>query len=128
MVSGWWQIKFNVSSRLRSQSKSLREPERPRESLREPEKDLSLSLTICRTKTRLAVDRDKPLNGVWRYGMGMTQGYQLSQGHFHLNSLKRVFDNVLHEHGGLPHVLSLVVHLEELGKPPKHSRVLRAGI
>ena len=27
-MSGWWQTKFNVSSRLRSQSKSLREPER----------------------------------------------------------------------------------------------------
>ena len=44
----------------------------------------------------------------------MTQGYQLEQS-LPLNRLfKSVSDNILLEHGGLPHVLPLAVHLKYL--------------
>ena len=40
----------------------------------------------------------------------MTRGYQLDQ-LLSLRLLKPLFDNILLEHGGLPHVLPLAVHL-----------------
>ena len=40
----------------------------------------------------------------------MTKSYQLDQS-LELGLVKSVFDNVLLEHGGLPHVLPLAVHL-----------------
>ena len=53
--------------------------------------------------------------GLWTfdffYGLGMTQGYQL----YHSLSdslLKHLFDNVLPEHGGLPHILPLAYNLD----------------
>ena len=55
---------------------------------------LIFSIHSINKETRLVVDRDKPRN------------YQLN----HLLSL-RLFDNVLLEHGGLPHFLPFAVHL-----------------
>ena len=44
--------------------------------------------------------------------VGMTQGYQLDHSlSLRFRLLKPFFDNVLLEHGGLPHVLPLAVHL-----------------
>ena len=52
-------------------------------------------------------DKDKPLNSV----MGMTQGYQLDLS-LQLRLFRCVFDNVILEHGELPCVLPLAVHLD----------------
>ena len=41
----------------------------------------------------------------------MTQGYHLDQS-LPPRLSKSVFNNVLFEHGGLPHALSLTVHLD----------------
>ena len=43
--------------------------------------------------------------------MAMTLGYNWTS-HYHFDFFKSVFDNVLLEQGGPPHVLPLVVHLE----------------
>ena len=46
----------------------------------------------------------------------MTQGYQMSAGPLNITqTLQAFFDNVVLEHGGLPHVLSLAVHLYFFG-------------
>ena len=53
--------------------------------------------------------------GLWTfdffYGLGMNQDYQLDHS-LSLRHLKPFFDNVLLDHCGLPHVLTLAVHLE----------------
>ena len=62
--------------------------------------------------SRIAFDKDKPVN--LKYGLGMTQGYQLTHS---LSLLKPLFDIVLVEHGGLPNVLPPALHLEWRGTP-----------
>ena len=47
------------------------------------------------------------------YELKMNQGYQVDH-LLSLRLLKTFCDNVLLEHGGLPHVLPLAVHLEQV--------------
>ena len=57
--------------------------------------------------------------GIWTssmdWGVLKAQGYQLVHS-LSLRPLKPFFDNVLLEHGGLPHVLPLTVHLSLFGQ------------
>ena len=65
-----------------------------------------------RKRARLLFDRDKPRNldlGIWTSSLD----YQLNS--LSLRLFKPFFDNVLLEHGGLPNVLPLPVHLDFFG-------------